>query len=446
MADAFYHRGLAIEVDYSIPRLTIDGRSVPQESLEGIFIPTTQTDEKTIELRQVAINFIENSSEFKHREIKRLYHLSELKKGVDSWNEWRKRNSDIRPLLYNTLYETDLNSIDLSIGDFSNANLIQSDFRCSDPEKRAKLCSANFHEANLGGANFSRANMSEANFCRTDLYETILSGAMLINANLQGSQLAKTVLDGAELTGCRVYGISAWDLRLEKADQKGLIIRYRNKNEKGETIGNKETQITVDNLEVAQFVYLLTNNKKIREVFDTITSKAVLILGRFTPERKEVLDLIRLELFNQNYAAIIFDFENTENQTLLETIMTLAGMVRFIIADVTSATMVREEIRSIVEKYPSKPIQPILLETEEEYVTLPQKKQSFKSVLETYRYKNKDDVISDLKEKIIAPAEKWLNKRTSPDSIEIELERKNKELEEMKKRIRELEEKFKHET
>jgi hypothetical protein len=43
-----------------------------------------------------------------------------------------------------------------------------------------------------------------------------------------------------------------------------------------------EPDITVDNIEVAQFFYLMLNNKKIRDVIDTITSKVVLILGRFT--------------------------------------------------------------------------------------------------------------------------------------------------------------------
>ncbi len=54
-----------------------------------------------------------------------------------------------------------------------------------------------------------------------------------------------------------------------------------------------EPTITIDNLNVAQFIYLLLNNKEIREVIDTITSKVVLILGRFTNERKKVLDAVK---------------------------------------------------------------------------------------------------------------------------------------------------------
>jgi hypothetical protein len=45
-----------------------------------------------------------------------------------------------------------------------------------------------------------------------------------------------------------------------------------------------------------------------RDVIDTITSKAVLILGRFTDERKAVLDALREELRKRDYLPILFDF------------------------------------------------------------------------------------------------------------------------------------------
>jgi len=46
-----------------------------------------------------------------------------------------------------------------------------------------------------------------------------------------------------------------------------------------------EPVITVDNIEVAQFIYLLLNNRAICDVIDAIASKAVLILGRFLNSR-----------------------------------------------------------------------------------------------------------------------------------------------------------------
>ena len=71
----------------------------------------------------------------------------------------------------------------------------------------------------------------------------------------------------------------------------------------------------MDNLEVAQFIYLLLNNAKIREVIDTITSKVVLILGRFTPERKVVLDALREELQKRDYVPVLFDFDKPDKES-----------------------------------------------------------------------------------------------------------------------------------
>ena len=62
--------------------------------------------------------------------------------------------------------------------------------------------------------------------------------------------------------------MSAWDVALDDAAQRGLII-----------VPPDQSAITVDDLEVAQFVYLMYQNPKIRRVIDTITSRAVLILG-----------------------------------------------------------------------------------------------------------------------------------------------------------------------
>jgi hypothetical protein len=58
----------------------------------------------------------------------------------------------------------------------------------------------------------------------------------------------------------------------------------------------------------------------IRHVVDTITSKAVLILGRFTDERKAVLDALRQELRKRDYLPILFDFAVPATRDMTETI------------------------------------------------------------------------------------------------------------------------------
>ena len=61
---------------------------------------------------------------------------------------------------------------------------------------------------------------------------------------------------------------------------------------------------------MAQFIYLLIHNEKIRGVIDTIGKKGVLILGRFAGERKDVLEALRTALRSRGFLPMVFDFEN----------------------------------------------------------------------------------------------------------------------------------------
>jgi hypothetical protein len=100
---------------------------------------------------------------------------------------------------------------------------------------------------------------------------------------------------------------------------------------------HNEPKITLDNLDVAQFIYLLLNNERVRDVINTITSKVVLILGRFADERKPVLDAIREELRRHDWLPVLFDFAKPTSRDITETVSTLAHMARLVIADITDA-------------------------------------------------------------------------------------------------------------
>jgi hypothetical protein len=181
--------------------------------------------------------------------------------------------------------------------------------------------------------------------------------------------------------------------------QQNLVINYAD-----------EPTITVDNIEVAQFIYLMLHNQKIRDVIDTITSKAVLILGRFTDERKAVLDALREELRKRNYLPILFDFNVPATRDITETVSLLARMARFVVADITDASSIPQELAVIVPDLPSVPVQPLLLEGSAEYSMLEHFKR-YPWVLETYRYPSSERLIADLSERVIDPAEKWRSVR-----------------------------------
>ncbi len=290
------------------------------------------------------------------------------------------------------LYGTDLTRADLSVADLLEADLSNADL----PEVLlygANLSGANLSWSGFAGATLSNANLSNANLSRAYLLEADLSDADLSDADLTKSILVKTNLERATLEGCSVYGISAWSLKLEGAKQQNLNVSDED-----------EPAVMLDNLEVAQFIYLLLNNERIRQVIDTITSKAVLILGRFTEDRKRVLDAIRDELRQRGYLPILFDFEKPAGRDLTETISTLAHMARFIIADITEAKSIPGELQAIVPDLPSVPVQPLLLTSEREYGMFEHIRR-YPWVLDTYYYDDLDDVLASVEDKVISPAE-----------------------------------------
>lgn len=122
-------------------------------------------------------------------------HLDQLKKGVESWNQWRKINEAIHPDLSGAdLREANLNRTNLTNTNLSRANLDNAD-----------LCGAYFNSgtdfsgANLSNANLCEAYLSRVNLCNADLSGVYLSGAYLNEAKLSRAKLNGTWLSNAEL-------------------------------------------------------------------------------------------------------------------------------------------------------------------------------------------------------------------------------------------------------
>jgi hypothetical protein len=327
-------------------------------------------------------------------------HVRLLKQGVGAWNAWRAENPDIvpdDPILGRFTDERAV--LDLSGADLGGANLMGANLSMADLGW-ANLIGADLREANLSGANLMGANLSmaalgDANLSWANLGWANLGGANLIGAGLREADLEVAVLvsadfTGADLTGCRIWGVSAWGLKLERTKQQNLVITRR-----------PEPEITVDNIEVAQFIYLMLNNEKVRDVIDTITSKAVLILGRFTDERKAVLDALREELRKRDYLPILFDFTVPATRDITETVSLLARMARFIIADLTDPSSIPKELEAIVPSL-AVPVQPLLEGSSQPYAMF---KEKYEWVLPVYRYEGLEPLLATLAEKVIAPAE-----------------------------------------
>src|SRR5262245_35373634 len=327
-------------------------------------------------------------------------HVAMLRKGVGAWNAWRDENPGTRPDLREVdLREADLPKVNLEGANLSKANLIQAKFTdarlIGTDLTGVNLTGAELTLATLLNANLTDANLTGANLILAVLLNANLTGANLTGATLQLSTMVAADLTAANLTGCRIYGISAWRLKSERTTQHNLIITDKD-----------EPEITVDNIEVAQFIHLMLNNQNIREAIDTITSKAVLILGRFTDERKAVLDALREELRKRNYLPILFDFNVPATRDITETISLLARMARFVVADITDAKSIPQELAEIVPHLPSVPVQPLLLEGSAEYGMFEHFKR-YPWVLKTYEYPSSERLIASLGERVIGPAESY---------------------------------------
>ena len=327
-----------------------------------------------------------------------------------------------------SLIQVSLDGANLFGADLSKAILYQASLKRADL-RRANLCGTNLREANfreanllethlvgadLRGADFSYADLSYADLSevrleKDSLRKTILnkanltglnlnrmdfSGMDLSGANLNETSLIKTNFSHANLSNCSIYGIAAWDIQLDaQTVQKNLTITPPD-----------QSAITVDNLKVAQFIYLLLNNAEIRDVIDTIATKSVLILGRFTPERKAVLDALREALRIHGYLPILFDFEKPASRDITETISTLAHLARFVIADLTDAKSIPQELMTIVPNLPSVAVQPLILNSQHEYGMF-EHFTKYPWVLPVYRYGDEGSLLQSLQEHIIAPAE-----------------------------------------
>ena len=316
-------------------------------------------------------------------------HIAQLGRGLAHWNAWRDENVNIRPDLSGAkLGEASLGGANLKWANLSNADLTRTDLGNAD------LGNADLILAILSGANLSGAKLSGTTLVGADLTRANLGEAKLIKADLQTSILLETDFTGADLTGCRVYGVSAWGLKLEKARQQNLVITHRN-----------QPKITVDNIEVAQFVYLLLHNEKIRDVIDTVGRKGVLLLGRFTEGRIDVLERLREELRRRGYLPIVFNFNKPETKDFTETVRLLAGLSRFVIADVTNPKSAPLELQAIVPEI-MVPFLPIIEKGQEPFAMLTDLWIKHRDwVFEPLYYSSLDALVGALDEEIIGPAE-----------------------------------------
>jgi uncharacterized protein YjbI with pentapeptide repeats len=290
------------------------------------------------------------------------------------------------------------------------ASLVDCNFTGARVEG-ADFIGALFDGAIMSGVSLREIKLTGAYLRGTNLQSAVLEGVSAYGANLQGADLTgATVADSdlslatlvhaklgnATIVNTRVFGISAWDIQGPLKQQDEIVITP-----------SGQPRVTVNDLEVANFVYLLLNNEKIRNAIETIGRKGVLILGRFT-ERKHVLEAIKKEVSRLDLLPIVFDFERPTDRDFTETVMTLAGMSRFIVADITAPKSVPLELEATVPNY-MVPFVPLIEEGERPFSMFEDLWKKYRDwVLEPLSYGSVDQLIRVFKNAVVDPANERL--------------------------------------
>lgn len=158
--------------------------------------------------------------------------LKVLRKGVDSWNEWRKQNpkekinlsrADLKQfnltkanLQGASLYRTDLKYAELKGADLQGAILKGADLQFSSMI-HTKLQNANLQGANLVHAFLIKTQLQDAKLFKANLEFAILEEANLQGANLKGADLNYSTLNDTNLKDACLVGARLWEANLRKA-------------------------------------------------------------------------------------------------------------------------------------------------------------------------------------------------------------------------------------
>jgi len=273
------------------------------------------------------------------------------------------------------------------------ANLGQASlFRAS--LKSAVLCQASFFKADLSEADLSESNLEGANLQEAVLERTNLRSANAANANLCFATLLRANLDHAVLDNCAVYGTSLWDVSLAESRQRDLDI-----------MPAQEPVLSVDSLQTAQLVGMLLHHERARYDVFSITLNTVLVIGRFPPDRKPILEAVKEALRRGDYSPLVLDFHLPGSGDKNEIVKTLGRMSRFVVADLTDDRRIAQTLDAVVHFLPSIPIQPVAEEGREAGV-VDSHYFKYRWVLPFWRFKDRADLAGRFGPEVIAPAER----------------------------------------
>lgn len=212
-----------------------------------------------------------------------------------------------------------------------------------------------FENVFFDDGDFSRANFRNCMFINTKFNKTIFTdagfaGATFINCNLNRVNLTNADFQVEEITETVIYGISSWDIHVSEKSKQSKLVIEKTYQLFSEIIEEGRIPLMVDNIELAQFIYYLSNHKKMRDTINILNKRGVLLLGKFKDGGLERLYKLRDWFANQNYLPMIFDFDRPPSLDYTETIVTMSGLSKLVVADL-SGDSVPQELHAILTNF-----------------------------------------------------------------------------------------------
>jgi hypothetical protein len=121
----------------------------------------------------------------------------------------------------------------------------------------------------------------------------------------------------------------------------------------------KPDEVKVEGLDLAGFIYLTLSNRNISRILAAAGRQWVLLLGRFTDNGAKVLNEIEKGLKRLNLIPIIFNFPPPTRRDVIETIILLGGMSKFIVVVMTNSSSIPMELQAIVPNF-GVPVIPVM--------------------------------------------------------------------------------------
>jgi hypothetical protein len=286
----------------------------------------------------------------------------------------------------------------LSGANLRGATLYYGDFRGAVCLDQTYLAHADLREANFAGARMGEATLSEA-----DLTNTCFDGADLTRAELSDAILDETSLLGTNLQAAIVGGTFIRRVKTDdKTDQRGLLVDVDVAWERrpGEAIKFTEAS----DIRVAQFHNIVDEPGSVGKLLAATTKRVVLILGRFLPRRKRVLDRLAQALRERGKIAVIFDFPSPDDREVSDTVRFIAGMSEFIVVDLTKASSVPLELQATIPDLMI-PVLPIIQSGHPVFSMFSDLQRRYFWIQPTVSYIDTDQLVKYVDDAIIARAE-----------------------------------------